>query len=106
MSNAGPFQVHSQPDGTETDLKPLLRTARQVKRSLPQVRPSPSFQSGLDDELQQVARRLALRRGTAPVIIVEQEARPSMGVRLALVVAASGLAGGLLALLFRRRRRR
>ena len=93
-------------DGVPPDLRPLLKTARQVKQALPPVQPSPSFQSGLDDELQRVARRLALRRGTAPVIIVEQSAAPVDGKGIGLAVAAFGLAGGLLGLAIWRRRRR
>ena len=92
--------------GAPSDLRPLLGTARRVKRALPPVSPSQSFRTGLDDELQQVARRLAVRRGTAPVILLDSGAPGLDRTSLVLAAAACGLIGGLLGLAFSRRLRR
>lgn len=90
----------------DADLPPLLGTARRVKRALPPVRPSEVFQSSLDGELQQVARRLARERGSRPRIVVEE---PDVDAEryLGLTALVCGLAGGMLGwALWRRLRNR
>jgi hypothetical protein len=71
----------------------LLSTARRVKRSLPPVRPSRSFQAGLEDELLTVARRLAVAPGARRSIVVDHwsPARPAPAASIAGVLL--GLAG-------------
>jgi hypothetical protein len=86
---------------------PLLHTAKRLRRSLPAVKPSAAFQAGLEDELLQVAQRLARSRGASPRILVESptSARsPATWVTLTLITL--GLFSSLLLFLIGHRARR
>lgn len=79
-----PAATPTAPNG---DLMPLLRTAKRLKRSLTPVDPSPTFRAGLEDELLQVARRLARYQYGVPHLIIEEEEPnrpPWIGVGLLL----------------------
>ena len=87
----------------DASLVPLLRTAKHLKRSLLPVDPSPAFRAGLEDELIQVARRLARARLVAPTLIVEADGPNAKG--WAWVGLGVGIGAALTAVLLLSRRR-